>query len=317
MSKILHQPLGGNQMPRFAGPGTMMRLPARESAAGLDACFVGVPLDIGTSNRSGARFGPRAMRNESVLLRPYNMATRAAPFDSLSVADIGDVAINTFNLQKSIPIIEAAYDEILSHGAIPLTLGGDHTVVLPILRAMAKKHGPVGVVHIDAHTDINDHMFGEQVCHGTPFRRAMEEGLLDAQRVVQIGVRGTGYAADDFDWSTEQGFRVVQAEECWHKSLVPLMAEVRTQVGDGPVYISFDIDGLDPAFAPGTGTPEIGGLTIHQGLEIIRGCRGMNVIGGDLVEVAPPYDLSGNTALTGANLLYEMLCVLPGVEYRD
>ena len=317
MSKILHQPLGGNQMPRFAGPGTMMRLPARESAAGLDACFVGVPLDIGTSNRSGARFGPRAMRNESVLLRPYNMATRAAPFDSLSVADIGDVAINTFNLQKSIPIIQAAYDEILSHGAIPLTLGGDHTVVLPILRAMAKKHGPVGVVHIDAHTDINDHMFGEQVCHGTPFRRAMEEGLLDAQRVVQIGVRGTGYAADDFDWSTEQGFRVVQAEECWHKSLVPLMAEVRTQVGDGPVYISFDIDGLDPAFAPGTGTPEIGGLTIHQGLEIIRGCRGMNVIGGDLVEVAPPYDLSGNTALTGANLLYEMLCVLPGVEYRD
>ena len=317
MSKTLHQPLGGNQMPRFAGPGTMMRLPAKESAAGLDACFVGVPLDIGTSNRSGARFGPRSIRNESVLLRPYNMATRAAPFDSLSVADIGDVAINTFNLQKSIPIIEAAYDEILSHGAIPLTLGGDHTVVLPILRAMAKKHGPVGVVHIDAHTDINDHMFGEQVCHGTPFRRAVEEGLLDAQRVVQIGVRGTGYAADDFDWSTEQGFRVVQAEECWYQSLAPLMAEIREQVGKGPVYISFDIDGLDPAFAPGTGTPEIGGLTIHQGLEIIRGCRGMQIVGGDLVEVAPPYDLSGNTALTGANLLYEMLCVLPGVEYRS
>ena len=317
MSKILHQPLGGNQMPRFAGPGTMMRLPARENAAGLDACFVGVPLDIGTSNRSGARFGPRAIRNESVLLRPYNMATRAAPFDSLSVADIGDVAINTFNLQKSIPIIEAAYDEILSHGAIPLTLGGDHTVVLPILRAMARKYGPVGVVHVDAHTDINDHMFGEEIAHGTPFRRAVEEGLLDCQRVVQIGVRGTGYAADDFDWSTEQGFRVVQAEQCWHQSLAPLMAEVREQLGDGPVYISFDIDGLDPAFAPGTGTPEIGGLTIHQGLEIVRGCRGMQIVGGDLVEVAPPYDLSGNTALTGANLLYEMLCVLPGVEYRD
>ena len=317
MSKTLHQPLGGNQMPRFAGPGTMMRLPAKESAAGLDACFVGVPLDIGTSNRSGARFGPRSIRNESVLLRPYNMATRAAPYDSLSVADIGDVAINTFNLQKSIPIIEAAYDEILSHDVIPLTLGGDHTIVLPILRAMAKKYGPVGVVHIDAHTDINDHMFGEEIAHGTPFRRAVEEGLLDCKRVVQIGVRGTGYAADDFDWSTEQGFRVVQAEECWHKSLVPLMAEVREQMGDGPVYISFDIDGLDPAFAPGTGTPEVGGLTIYQGLEIIRGCRGMNVIGGDLVEVAPPYDPTGNTSLTGANLLYEMLCVLPGVEYRS
>jgi guanidinobutyrase len=317
MSKTLHQPLGGNQMPRFAGPGTMMRLPAKESAAGLDACFVGVPLDIGTSNRSGARFGPRSIRNESVLLRPYNMATRAAPYDSLSVADIGDVAINTFNLQKSIPIIEAAYDEILSHDVVPLTLGGDHTIVLPILRAMAKKYGPVGVVHIDAHTDINDHMFGEEIAHGTPFRRAVEEGLLDCKRVVQIGVRGTGYAADDFDWSTEQGFRVVQAEECWHKSLVPLMAEVREQMGDGPVYISFDIDGLDPAFAPGTGTPEVGGLTIYQGLEIIRGCRGMNVIGGDLVEVAPPYDPTGNTSLTGANLLYEMLCVLPGVEYRS
>lgn len=316
MSKTLHQPLGGNQMPRFAGPGTMMRLPAKESAAGLDACFVGVPLDIGTSNRSGARFGPRSIRNESVLLRPYNMATRAAPFDSLSVADIGDVAINTFNLQKSIPIIEEAYDEILRHDVIPLTLGGDHTIVLPILRAMAKKYGPVGVVHIDAHTDINDHMFGEEIAHGTPFRRAVEEGLLDCKRVVQIGVRGTGYAADDFDWSAEQGFRVVQAEQCWHKSLAPLMAEVREQMGDGPVYISFDIDGLDPAFAPGTGTPEIGGLTIYQGLEIIRGCRGMKVIGGDLVEVAPPYDPSGNTSLTGANLLYEMLCVLPGVKYR-
>jgi len=317
MSKTLHQPLGGNQMPRFAGPGTMMRLPAKESAAGLDACFVGGPLDSGRSNRSGARFGPRSIRNESVLLRPYNMATRAAPYDSLSVADIGDVAINTFNLQKSIPIIEAAYDEILSHDVAPLTLGGDHTIVLPILRAMAKKYGPVGVVHIDAHTDINDHMFGEEIAHGTPFRRAVEEGLLDCKRVVQIGVRGTGYAADDFDWSTEQGFRVVQAEECWHKSLVPLMAEVREQMGDGPVYISFDIDGLDPAFAPGTGTPEVGGLTIYQGLEIIRGCRGMNVIGGDLVEVAPPYDPTGNTSLTGANLLYEMLCVLPGVEYRS
>ena len=317
MSKTLHQPLGGNQMPRFAGPGTMMRLPAKENAAGLDACFVGVPLDIGTSNRSGARFGPRSIRNESVLLRPYNMATRAAPYDSLSVADIGDVAINTFNLQKSIPIIESAYDEILTHDVIPLTLGGDHTIVLPILRAMARKYGPVGVVHIDAHTDINDHMFGEEIAHGTPFRRAVEEGLLDCQRVVQIGVRGTGYAADDFDWSTEQGFRVVQAEQCWHKSLVPLMAEVRKQMGDGPVYISFDIDGLDPAFAPGTGTPEVGGLTIYQGLEIIRGCRGMNVVGGDLVEVAPPYDPTGNTSLTGANLLYEMLCVLPGVEYRD
>lgn len=316
MSNKLNQPLGGNQMPRFGGHATMMRLPTAPTAAGLDACFVGVPFDIGTSNRAGTRFGPRQIRAESCLIRPYNMATRAAPFDSLQVADIGDVAINTFNLAASIEIIEAAYDEILSHGCKPLTLGGDHTIALPILRAMEKQHGPVGVVHVDAHADINDAMFGEPVAHGTPFRRAIEEGLIEPSRMVQIGLRATGYAADDFDWPREQGVRVVEAEECWYKSLAPLMSEVREQLGAGPVYITFDIDGLDPAFAPGTGTPEIGGLTIHQGLEIIRGCRGLDIIGGDLVEVSPPYDPSGNTSLTAANLLFEMLCVLPGVTYR-
>ena len=295
----------------------MMRLPSRETAAGLDACFVGVPFDIGTSNRSGARFGPRQIRTESALLRPYNMATRAAPFDSLQVADVGDVAVNPYNLKESVAIIERSYDEILSHGARPLTLGGDHTIALPILRALFRKYGPVGMVHIDAHADINDAMFGEAIAHGTPFRRAVEEGLLDGRRVVQIGLRGSGYAADDFDWPRAQGFRVVQAEECWHKSLAPLMTEVLEQVSGGPVYISFDIDGLDPAFAPGTGTPEVGGLSTAQALEIIRGCRGVDIVGGDLVEVSPPYDPSGNTALTGANMLFEMLCVLPGVEYRN
>jgi guanidinobutyrase len=316
MNKTLHQPLGGNQMPRFAGPATMMRLPSMPSAKGLDVCFVGVPLDTGTSNRSGARFGPRQIRSESCLIRPYNMATRAAPFDSLSIADIGDVAINTFDLQKSIGIIEEAYDEILSHGCKPLTLGGDHTIALPILRAMHRKHGPLGLVHVDAHADVNDSMFGEKIAHGTPFRRCVDEGLLDGKRVVQIGLRATGYAADDFDWPRRQGFRVVQAEECWHRSLTPLMAEVREQVGGGPVYISFDIDGLDPSYAGGTGTPEIAGLTTPQAVEIIRGCRGLDIIGGDLVEVSPPYDPSGNTALTAANLLFEMLCVFPGVQYR-
>jgi len=317
MSETFNQPLGGNKMPRFGGPATMMRLPSQPTAAGLDVAFVGVPLDTGTSNRSGARFGPRQIRAESCLLRPYNMATRAAPFDSLQVADIGDVAINTFNLQKSVDLITAAYDEILSHDCIPLTMGGDHTIVLPILRAIAKKHGPVGLVHVDAHADINDTMFGEKIAHGTPFRRAVEEGLLNGKRVVQIGLRGTGYEAEDFDWPRAQGFRVVQAEECWYKSLAPLMAEVRQQLGKGPVYISFDVDGLDPSSAPGTGTPEPGGLTTIQGLEVIRGCRGLDIVGGDLVEVAPPYDPQGNTSLLGANLLYEMLCVLPKVQYRS
>jgi len=316
MTNSLNQPLGGNQMPRFGGPATMLRLPSQGGPDGLDACFVGVPLDTGTSNRPGARFGPRAIRAESCLIRPYNMATRAAPFDSLQVADIGDGAINTFHLPKSIDIIEAAYDRILAVGCKPLTLGGDHTIVLPILRAMKKRYGSVGLVHVDAHADINDTMFGETIAHGTPFRRAFEEGLLEGRRVVQIGLRGTSYTAEDFDWPRAQGFRVVQAEECWHRSLAPLMAEVRQQLGQGPVYLSFDIDGLDPSVAPGTGTPEIGGLTGIQGLEIIRGCQGLDLVGCDLVEVAPAYDQSGNTALTAANLLFEMLCVLPGVTYR-
>jgi len=308
-----NQPLGGNDMPRFAGPATMMRLPSAETASGLDACFVGVPSDIGTSNRSGTRHGPRQIRAESCMLRPYNMATGAAPFDSLQIADIGDVPINTFDLKNSVERIAAAYDEILVHDCLPLTLGGDHTLTLPILRAMAKKHGPVALVHVDAHADINDEMFGEKIAHGTPFRRAVEEGLLASDKVFQIGLRGTGYAPEDFDWPRQQGFTVVTAEECWHKSLTPLMDDVRKTIGDHPTYFTYDIDSLDPAFAPGTGTVEIGGLTIWQALAIVRGARGLNLVGGDLVEVSPPYDPSGNTALVGANLLYEMLCVLPGV----
>ncbi len=311
-----NQPLGGNEMPRFGGVATMMRLPIEKDPSKLDAGFIGVPFDIGTSNRAGARYGPRQIRAESALLRPYNMATGAAPFDALHVADLGDVAINTFNLQKSIQIIEDHYTAIVDADCVPLTMGGDHTVALPILRALKKKHGPVAMIHVDAHADINDNMFGEPIAHGTPFRRAVEEGLLLGDKVAQIGLRGTGYAADDFDWPRTQGFRVVTAEECWYKSLAPLMEEIRNQIGDAPVYISFDIDGLDPSFAPGTGTPEIGGLSIQQGLEVIRGAKGLNVIGGDVVEVAPPYDPSGNTALVAANLLYEILCVLPGVNYR-
>ena len=251
------------------------------------------------------------------MLRPYNMATGAAPFDRLQVADIGDIAINTFNLEKTVALIEAAFDDILSHDCVPLTLGGDHTLTLPILRAMRRKHGPVALIHIDAHADINEHMFGEAIAHGTPFRRAVEEGLLTNDKVFQIGLRGTGYAAEDFDWPRNQGFTVVTAEECWHKSLTPLMNGVRQSIGTHPTYLTYDIDSLDPAFAPGTGTVEIGGLSTWQALEIIRGCEGLNLVGGDLVEVSPPYDPSGNTALIGANLLYEMLCVLPGVKMSE
>lgn len=300
-------------MPRFGGPATMMRLPARDNAQGLDACFVGIPMDIGTSNRSGTRLGPRQIRDESRMLRPYNMATGAAPFEHLQVADIGDVPINTFDLKASVGIIERHYDEILSAGAIPLTLGGDHTLTWPILKAMKKVHGPVALIHVDAHADINEEMFGEKVAHGCPFRRAWEDGCLDNDHVFQIGLRGTGYSPDDFDWGRKQGWTVVPAEKCWYRSLAPLMQQVRDRVKDRPAYLSFDIDSLDPAFAPGTGTVEPGGLSTWQALEIVRGCSGLNIVGCDLVEVSPPYDQSGNTALLGANLLYEMLCVLPDV----
>jgi guanidinobutyrase len=314
--RALNQPLGGNEMPRFGGIATMLRLPAAASPAGLDAAFIGVPLDIGTSHRSGARFGPRAIRAESALLRPYNMATGAAPFDALQVADLGDVPINTYSLEKSLDVVTAYYEGVLGERCRPLTLGGDHTLTLPILRALAARHGPVALVHVDAHADVNDTMFGERIAHGTPFRRAVEEGLLRCDRVFQIGLRGTGYAADDFDWPRAQGFTVVPAHELWFKSLEPLMAEVRARIGDAPCYLTFDIDGIDPAFAGGTGTPEVGGLTVPQALQVVRGCRGLDIVGADLVEVSPPYDPSGNTALLGANLLYEMLCVLPGVPVR-
>lgn len=316
MNNEHNQPLSGNAMPRFGGTATMMRLPTATSPQGLDAAFIGVPLDTGTSNRSGARFGPRQIRAESALIRPYNMATGAAPFDTLQVADLGDVPVNPYSLEKSLPIITAFYERVLAAGCKPLTLGGDHTIALPILRALAARHGPVALVHVDAHADINDEMFGERIAHGTPFRRAVEEGLLLCDKVYQIGLRGTGYASDDFDWPRAQGFTLVPAHEVWYQSLAPVMAQARQRIGSAPVYITFDIDGLDPAFAGGTGTPEIGGLTVPQGLEVIRGCRGLNVVGGDLVEVCPPYDTSGNTALLGANLLYEMLCVLPGVRCR-
>ena len=252
------------------------------------------------------------------MIRPYNMKTGISPFDYLQVADIGDVPINTFNLLKSVAIIETFYDAILSQNTIPFTLGGDHTIVLPIIRAMARKHGPVAVIHVDAHADVNDEMFGEKIAHGTPFRRMVEEGLVVPDKVFQIGLRATGYANDDFDWGRTQGFRVIQAEDIWYQSLAPLMAEAREVIDDHPVYLSFDIDSFDPAYAPGTGTAEPGGLTSHQGIEIVRGMYGLNLVGADLVEVSPPYDMSGNTAVLGANILYEMLCASAyGVKLRD
>ena len=317
MSGKFNQPLSGNEMPRFAGIASMFRLPIQQTAKGLDIALIGVPLDIGTSNRNGTRFGPRQIRTESVMVRPYGMATQAAPFDSFQIADIGDVALNPYDLTKCIALIEDYYEDVLSHDVKPVSIGGDHTIALPILRQIAKKHGPVALVHVDAHTDINDTMFGEKIAHGTIFRRAIEEGLVDPHKMIQIGPRTTGYTADDFDWARDQGVQVVTGEDCWYKSLAPLMDEYRERIGgDTPTYLSFDIDGLDPSVAPGTGTPEPGGLMASQGIEVIRGCYGLNMVGCDLVEVSPPYDTSGNTSLLAANLIFEMLCSMPGCMRR-
>jgi guanidinobutyrase len=309
-------PISGNDLARFSGPQTFMRLPEVKSAADLDVGFIGIPMDIGTSWRSGTRMGPKQLREQSAMIRPYNIQTGAAPFDALYCADLGDVPINTFSLSDTIRLITDTYDAHLKNDFIPMGLGGDHTMTLPILRSIAKKHGPVALVHVDAHADVNDEMFGERETHGTVFRRAYEEGLIVADKVHQIGLRGTGYTADDFTEAAGWGFNQYIAPTLWHKSLSPLANDIREQIGDTPTYITYDIDSLDPSFAPGTGTPEIGGLTTMQAMELIRGLRGLNIVGCDLVEVSPPYDPSGNTALTGANLMFELLSILPGVPYR-
>lgn len=311
-----NKPISGNDLARFSGPQTFMRLPDASTSEGLDVGFIGIPMDIGTSWRSGARMGPKQLREQSAMIRPYNLQTGAAPFDALQCADLGDVAINTFSLIESIRLITEAYAAHLKHDFIPMTLGGDHTLTLPVLRAVAQKHGPVALVHVDAHADVNEDMFGERETHGTVFRRAYEEKLITPDKVFQIGLRGTGYTADDFTEAAGWGFNQYLAPDLWHESLSPLAAEIKAKIGDQPCYISYDIDSLDPAYAPGTGTPEIGGLTTPQAMELIRGLRGLNIVGCDLVEVSPPYDTSGNTALTGANLMFEMLSILPGVPYR-
>ena len=303
-------------MPRFGGPATMMRLPSQPTAAGLDACFVGVPMDSGTSYRSGTRFGPRQIRQESALLRPCNVSTGQAPFSRMQVADIGDVPLNPYNLKEAVQDITAFYrEQVFAFDALPLSLGGDHTLTLPILRAVAEKHGPVGGggrFCILTRTPMQTTACLARHLHTARFFGGRwKKGFYCATRCGKSVLRGSGYADDDWRWGEEQGFCVIPATECWRRELTPLLAKIRQKTAAAAVYLSFDIDSLDPAFAPGTGTPEIAGLTPWQALEIVRGCEGLNLVGCDLVEVSPPYDFCGNTALCAANLLFEMLCVLP------
>jgi len=312
-----NQPLGGNEMPRFGGPATMMRLPAATNPEGLDACFIGVPLDIGTSHRPGARFGPRQIRAESCLIRPYNMATGAAPFDTLQVA--------TWVTWPSTPSIYpsrlTSSSGTTAQWSTAAAFRSPWVVTTPSCCPYCARWRP-SMARWRSSTwtptpTSTPTCSASRWRHGTPFRRAVEEGLLQGNKVWQIGLRGSGYSAEDFDWPRQQGFTIVPAHEVWWQSLAPLMTRIHQAIGPcTPTYLSFDIDGIDPAYAGGTGTPEIGGLNVPQALEIVRGCRGLNLVGCDLVEVSPAYDPSGNTALLGANLLYEMLCVLPGVKYR-
>lgn len=312
--KGFNQPVTANEMPRPGGIASFMRLPIQATAQGLDVCFLGVPLDTGASNRPGTRFGPRQIRTESVLLRACNSYTGTAPFQHVQVADVGDVPITMYDLNIAITEIRQFVSDVLAQGCTPLTMGGDHTITYPILQAIKDHIGPVALIHVDAHSDTGDTMKGCRICHGTTFRRAVEEGLLQTDKVYQIGLRGSRYTLGDLDFPRNLGFKLILAEDCWHKSLTPLMKQIRSEIGNTPVYISLDIDALDPAYAAGTGTPEIGGLTTIQMLEIIRGSKGLNIVGGDLVEVSPPYDTTGNTALTAANLLFEMLCALPKIK---
>lgn len=254
----------------------------------------------------------------SALADGYNMSTGAAPFESLRVADVGDIKLNPHRVDVACSDIKVGFQHLLENTTCrTLAMGGDHLMLLPILQAHAAKYGPVGLIHIDSHSDVWDSGAEgtEMLFHGSPVRRAVESGCIDTSRVVQIGLRGFVEGPEHFDWPREQGFRQVLASDCYYKSLAGLMAEVRDQMGSAPVYLTFDIDGVDPSFAPGTGTPEVGGLTSIQALEIIRGCRGLNVVGGDVVEVSPPYDHAGMTSFLAANLLLEMLCIMPGVRY--
>jgi guanidinopropionase len=296
--------------PRYTGLPTFMRAPYVEDLAGVEIGLVGVPFDGGVTNRTGARHGPREIRNQSSLMRKVNQSSGIAPYDLCRVADLGDAWVESpFHLEKSLDEVQAFFDKVHAAGVIPISAGGDHSVTLPIFRAIARDR-PLGMVHFDAHCDTGDDYLGSKFHHGAPFRRAVEEGLLDPKRTIQIGIRGAINDPDVWKFSHNSGMRVVYMEEFYDLGYRKVIDEARRVVGDGPTYISFDVDGLDPVYAPGTGTPEVGGFTTLEAQLMVRGLRGLDLIGGDVVEVAPPFDPSGNTALVGATMMFELLCVI-------
>ncbi|HMH49085.1 MAG TPA: agmatinase [Candidatus Acidoferrum sp.] len=296
--------------PRFGQIATFMLLPAAESPEGLDVALLGIPYDGGVSYRPGARFGPRAVREQSSLIRSWHPVLKVHPFERLRVADCGDIDVNPSSIEATYAAITAKIDEVVAAGAAPVCVGGDHSVTLGILRSLAKRHGPLGLVHFDAHPDTWDQYFGSKFFHGTPFRRAVEERLIDPRRMIQIGIRGPLYGPEDFAFHDEHGIEVVRIEAIKEGGTAPVAARLARLRG-APIYCSFDIDAVDPAFAPATGTPEVGGLTSYEALALVRALAGLELIGADVVEVSPPYDGPGQvTALLAANLLFELVCLL-------
>ena len=298
------------RIPRFAGPSTFARLPTPDEVSDLGLAIVGVPFDAGTSFRPGARFGPAHVRDSSRLLRPFNPATGTSPFESQQVIDAGDLVANPFDIDEAIADIEAGARSLLERSSQMLTIGGDHTIALPVLRAMAAKHGPIAVVHFDAHLDTWDTYFGAAYTHGTPFRRASEEGLLDLEACLHVGIRGPLYSERDLVTDSELGFQAIACPELDALGITGVVEQISARVGDRPVYVSVDIDVLDPAFAPGTGTPEAGGMSSRELLTALRGLASVNLVGADVVEVSPAYDHAQITGIAAAHVTYELITAM-------
>ena len=303
------QPVDASVTPRFAGIATFMRTQRHDVSKDLDIALVGVPFDIGVNYRAGARQGPSAVREASRLIRRVHNVSGIAPYDICNVADVGDAPVNPIDLARSITMIEEFFAKIHAAGALPLSIGGDHTVPLPILRALAKD-GPVGIFHIDSHADTLDTLADTKINHATTFRRGVEEGLIDPKRTIQIGLRGSRFSPDDIKWGQDAGFTCITFEDYETMGRAAVIKKIDEVLGNGPTYMTIDIDGIDPAWAPGTGVPEIGGLTPREVQVMVRSLQGKHLVGGDICEVAPCYDPTGITAVTAANLMWEMLCVL-------
>ncbi|MDX3669057.1 agmatinase [Streptomyces europaeiscabiei] len=303
-------PVDSSRIPRYAGPATYARLPRLDEVGRADVAVVGVPFDSGVSYRPGARFGGNAIREASRLLRPYNPAQDASPFALAQVADAGDIAANPFDINEAVETVEAAADELLGTGARLMTLGGDHTIALPLLRSVAKKHGPVALLHFDAHLDTWDTYFGAEYTHGTPFRRAVEEGILDTEALSHVGTRGPLYGKQDLTDDEKMGFGIVTSADIYRRGADEVADQLRQRIGGRPLYISIDIDCLDPAHAPGTGTPEAGGMTSRELLEILRGLASCNLVSADVVEVAPAYDHAEITAVAASHTAYELTTIM-------